>query len=65
MNPMLPVSYGDLHITNAPMAAGRITIDIPGSSASVQGLPEGIVFQHGSRPWAADLVEQARRRGRA
>jgi glycogen debranching enzyme len=65
MDPVLPESYGDLHITNAPMANGRITIDISGSTATIQGLPEGMVFQHGSRPWAADLVEQARRRGKA
>lgn len=39
MDPVLPESYGDLHITNAPMAAGRITIDISGSTVSVQGCP--------------------------
>ncbi|SLK10482.1 hypothetical protein SAMN06272721_11351 [Arthrobacter sp. P2b] len=65
MDPVLPESYGDLHITNAPMAEGRITLDISGSTATVRGLPEGMVFQHGSRPWAADLVEQARRRGKS
>ena len=62
MDPVLPESYGDLHITNAPMAGGRITIDISGSAATVQGLPEGMVFHHGTRPWAADLVRQARLR---
>lgn len=65
MNPVLPHSYGDLHITNAPMAESRITIDISGASASVQGLPEGMVFHHGNRPWAADLVEQAKRQRNA
>ena len=65
MNPVLPDSYGDLHITNAPMANGRMTIDISGATATIQGLLEGMVFQHGSRPWAADPVEQARRRGKA
>lgn len=64
MNPMLPESYGDVHISNAPMAEGRITIDISGSTATVQGMPEGMVLQHGYRPWAADLVEQATRRKR-
>jgi glycogen debranching enzyme len=64
MNPVLPESYGDLHITNAPMAEGRITIDISGSTASVRGLPDGMVFHHGTRPWAADLVEQAIRHGK-
>ncbi|GAA1786635.1 glycogen debranching N-terminal domain-containing protein [Pseudarthrobacter sulfonivorans] len=58
MDPVLPESYGDLHITNAPMAGGRITIDISGSTASIQGLPERMVFHHGIRPWAADLVER-------
>ncbi|MBT2548148.1 glycogen debranching N-terminal domain-containing protein [Arthrobacter sp. ISL-65] len=65
MNPLLPESYGDVHISNAPMANGRITIDVSGSTATVRGLPEGMVLQHGYRPWAADLVEQARRRERA
>jgi glycogen debranching enzyme len=64
MNPMLPESYGDVHISNAPMAEGRITIDVSGSTATVQGMPEGMVLHHGYRPWAADLVVQARRRER-
>ncbi|GGG58656.1 amylo-alpha-1,6-glucosidase [Kocuria dechangensis] len=60
MDPVLPESYGDLHITNAPMAGGRITIDISGCEATIQGLPEGMTYHRGTRPWAADLVEQAR-----
>ncbi|WP_028272759.1 MULTISPECIES: amylo-alpha-1,6-glucosidase [Arthrobacter] len=60
MDPALPDSYGDLHITNAPMAAGRITIDVTASEPSVQGLPEGIVFHRGYRPWLTELVEQAK-----
>jgi glycogen debranching enzyme len=59
MDPVLPESYGDLHITNAPMAGGRITIDVSGSDATVQGLPDGMVFHHGTRPWMADLVQRA------
>lgn len=59
MDPVLPESFGDLHITNAPMAAGRISIDISGSTASVHGMPEGMVFHQGARPWLIDLVEQA------
>jgi len=62
MNPLLPESYGDVHISNAPMANGRITIDVSGSAVTVQGLPEGMVLRHGYRPWAADLVDHARRR---
>jgi glycogen debranching enzyme len=64
MDPVLPESYGDLHITNAPMADSRITIDISGSEASIQGLPEGMQFHRGTRPWAADLVERAKMRGK-
>ncbi|WP_104176255.1 glycogen debranching N-terminal domain-containing protein [Arthrobacter sp. Y81] len=60
MDPVLPESYGDLHITNAPMAGGRITIDVSSSTASVQGLPQGMVFHRGHRPWLAELVEQAK-----
>lgn len=58
MDPVIPGSFGHLHITNAPMAGGRISIDISGSTASIQGLPEGMTFHHGVRPWAADLVER-------
>ncbi len=65
MDPVLPESYGDLHITNAPMAGGRITIDIANSVPSVQGLPEGMVFHRGHRPWLTELVEQAGRREKA
>ncbi|BCW05909.1 glycogen debranching N-terminal domain-containing protein [Arthrobacter sp. NtRootA1] len=61
MDPVLPESYGGLHITNAPMAGSRITIDISGSTATIQGLPQGMVLHHGIRPWAADLVEQRRK----
>ncbi|WP_262107519.1 glycogen debranching N-terminal domain-containing protein [Arthrobacter sp. Marseille-P9274] len=60
LDPVLPASYGDLHIANAPMAAGRITIEISGSTATVQGLPEGMVLHRGHRPWMTELVEQAK-----
>lgn len=59
MDPALPDSYGELHISNAPMAGGRITIDIADSVPSVHGLPEGMVFHQGHRPWLTELVEQA------
>ncbi len=59
MDPALPESFGDLHISNAPMAGGRITIDIAQSVPSVQGLPEGMVYHRGHRPWLTELVEQA------
>ena len=58
LDPVLPKSYGDLHITNAPMGAGPITIDISGSAVSVQGLPEGMAFHRGYLPWVGDLMEQ-------
>lgn len=58
LDPVIPESYGDLHITNAPMAGGRITIDIANSVPKVQNLPDGIVFHQGHRPWMAELVEQ-------
>jgi glycogen debranching enzyme len=62
IDPVLPESYGDLHITNAPLGGGRITIDIANSVPSVQGLPEGMEFHRGHRPWMTELVEQAGRR---
>ena len=64
MDPVLPESYGDLHITNAPMAGGRITIDIANSVPAVQGLPEGMKFHRGHRPWITELVEQAGQRNK-
>ena len=59
MDPALPESYGDVHITNAPMAGGRITIDIKGSEPSVQGLPDGVAFHRDHRPWLTELIKQA------
>ena len=61
MDPRLPESYGSLHISNAPMAGGRITIDIAGSEPRVQGLPEGMTLKRGHRPWFTELVEKAGR----
>lgn len=65
LDPWLPASYGDLHITNAPMADSRITIDISGSTATVQGLPKGMLFHHGIRPRAADLAQRAEKPNQA
>lgn len=59
MDPVIPESFGDLHISNAPTGAGPVTIDAAGTSASVAGLPEGMVLHRGSRPWMTELVEQA------
>ncbi|MFE4080311.1 glycogen debranching N-terminal domain-containing protein [Paenarthrobacter sp. YIM B13468] len=60
IDPVLPESYGDLHITNAPMAQSRITIDITSTGTTIHGLPEELVLHHGTRPWMADLVENSR-----
>ncbi|MCA4132486.1 glycogen debranching N-terminal domain-containing protein [Arthrobacter sp. M4] len=65
LDPVLPESYGDLHISNAPMGSGRVTIDISGPTASVNDVPEGLVFHRGRRPWITDLVEQAKLRPEA
>ena len=59
VDPVLPESYGDLHISNAPLAGGRITIDIANAVPSVHGLPEGIELRKGKRPYLTELVEQA------
>jgi glycogen debranching enzyme len=59
LDPVLPDSYGELHISNAPMGNGRISIDIIGSTANVHGLPEGLTLHHGQRPWITELVEKA------
>jgi glycogen debranching enzyme len=59
MDPALPQSYGNLHITNAPLAGGRITIDIRDGEPAVQGLPEGLTFHREHRPWLTELISQA------
>ncbi|WP_461163872.1 amylo-alpha-1,6-glucosidase [Arthrobacter sp. R4-81] len=65
LDPVIPESYGHLHITNAPLAGGRITIDIANSVPKIQNLPEGMLFHQGHRPWLAELVEQERLRRNA
>jgi hypothetical protein len=59
MDPVLPESYGDVHLTNAPIAGSRMSIDIVGSEATVQGLPDGITFHREHRPWLTELMAQA------
>ncbi|MFB8369780.1 glycogen debranching N-terminal domain-containing protein [Pseudarthrobacter sp. NPDC055928] len=59
LDPVLPESFGDLHISNAPTGAGPVTINASGRDASVDGLPEGMVLHRGARPWMTELMEQA------
>ena len=59
MDPVLPESWGRVHITNCPIGDGRITIDVTGSHATIEGLPPGMTFHRGTRPPLADLVELA------
>lgn len=59
MDPALPKSFGDLHLANAPMGRGRVTIDITSDATTVRGLPESMTFHRGHRPWMTDLVEHA------
>lgn len=60
MDPVLPESFGQLHITNAPTGRGPITIDAAGSTGSVHGLSKDLTFYRGHRPWMTELVEEAR-----
>ena len=62
MDPALPESFGDLHITNAPMANNLITIDISGNTATIKGLPEGMRLHEGVRPRVTEMVERAEMR---
>ncbi|MFJ4172052.1 glycogen debranching N-terminal domain-containing protein [Paenarthrobacter sp. NPDC089714] len=59
IDPVLPASYGSLRIENAPMAGSRITIEISGANATIEGLPQELTLHHGTRPWMAELVEQS------
>lgn len=58
MDSALPANYGDLHVSNAPIGPGRITIHISRSHVSVTGLPEGKTFHRGYLPWVGDLMER-------
>jgi hypothetical protein len=59
MDPVLPESYGDVHISNAPMAGSRITIDVANSVPRVEGLPSGMELRRTHRPFFTELVEKA------
>jgi glycogen debranching enzyme len=59
LDPVLPRSFGDLHISNAPMGDARITIDASGTESTVHGIPQGLTVYHGQRPWLSELVERA------
>ncbi|MEV7604109.1 glycogen debranching N-terminal domain-containing protein [Paenarthrobacter sp. NPDC089322] len=59
LDPVLPPSFGDLHITNAPMGSSRVTIDVSGTDSQVSGVPEGITVHRRQRPYITQLVEQA------
>lgn len=61
MDPALPPAFGDVHITNAPMNGGRITIDVTNHQSTIRGLPDGMVFHRGQRPSMKELVAQAGR----
>lgn len=62
LDPVLPESFGDLHLSNAPLGGGRITIDIAGSVPTIHGLPPDMAFHRGTRPWMSELVAEAVRR---
>lgn len=57
IDPVLPHSFGDLHIDNAPMGDARISIDIAGQNVTVGGLPKDTVLHRGYLPWVGDLME--------
>ncbi|MBO1268085.1 amylo-alpha-1,6-glucosidase [Arthrobacter cavernae] len=59
MDPVLPASLGRVRISNCPIGDGRITIDVTGNQATIEGLPPGMTFHRGTRPPLADLVELA------
>jgi glycogen debranching enzyme len=60
MDPHLPESFGKLHAMNVPVGEGRISIEAEGTSASISGLPSGLAFHRGHRPWMGELVDEAR-----
>lgn len=66
MDPVLPESWGAMHGSNAPVGKARISVDISGTQAAVEGLPEGMVFHRGTRPPLENFSElEVLRRNRA
>jgi glycogen debranching enzyme len=61
LDPVLPESFGRLHISNAPTGRGPINIDVLGSEFTVRGLAGDLTLHRGHRPWMTELVDQARR----
>ncbi len=57
MDPVLPESWGAMHASNVPVGPARVTVDISGTQAAVEGLPEGMVFHGGTRPPLANVAE--------
>jgi hypothetical protein len=60
MDPVLPESYGGVHC-----APRRRPVGYRQFLPAVQGLPEGMAFHRGHRPWMTELVEQASRHPKA
>jgi glycogen debranching enzyme len=50
MHPEWPEAWGRLHASNAPVGDARVTVDVSGTSVTVDGLPEGMLFHRGIRP---------------
>ncbi len=48
---------GRARATNLPIGGGRITIDVTGTEATVEGLPPGMTLHRGNPSALADLME--------
>ena len=59
LDPVLPDSYGGLRLSGAPLGQGPVSIDISGSDVSVTGVPAGVVYRRGRRPWITKLIDEA------
>jgi glycogen debranching enzyme len=57
LDPALPEAWGRVRAANLPIGGGRITIDVTGTEATLEGLPPGMTLHRGTRPPLADLME--------
>jgi glycogen debranching enzyme len=54
--PVLPDSLGRVRISNCRVGDSRISIDVTGSEATIEGLPPGMELHRAVRPPLADLL---------
>lgn len=55
MSPVLPESFGNMHVDNLPLAGARLSFDVVGNEVAVAGLPSHLKLHREPRSVHADL----------